>query len=607
MNRFWKWIIIPAVSMAFFGAACGGGGTAGGEGGDASAAAAAGDPLASYTSAMEALKAGKVREANDLFSAAIAGAQALGAGKADLDLNAILGKSHIGRAITGLLLIQESQAVTDILDGFGQSPWLLSSFFGPTGYLSQQYANHGAQAVDLHVAGAETMDFTRPFGVSTAFAVDDLNIHEQWYQGYALDIDKGFPAGIVFSFSSQIIPLVGTTDAPCEYGAGSVITPAMKCVIKENGVEKLSIPILSNVTAGTFKINYVKSTGSMTINQIGTQPGETTSVTFTDMTLFDINDNVATLNGTFTDTISDGKGPTLEGFPFRYCSKKTGVRCAMASVMPGYRSGSAIASLDAVGTQLDIIIDDLSSAASDPAAAFDVPKEFLFSDRDTHINHTDIVAMQAASLFARSGIHLVNSWTMDMDLSGMYDEEGKFIGNKAQIVHELNQFFRLREDHQLTQARDRLAAAFAAAAQALTEAAADSGGTVLVVDANNAQLYAELSAMLSSGSAAMGASSAIAGLDPQLTVDLTGVFEAKVNGADIQSDPFVLENDRIRPVEAYFVSLMQNVCSYDLNAHPPVKAFSDTVRSMSRLWVRYAFPAFMKTRVGGLPYLRYYF
>ncbi len=607
MKILWKWIMIPAVSLMFFGAACGGGG-GGDSTSDSSSASAVGDALSHYNAGIEKLKAGDVAGAHVEFTAAIASAPAgAAASVSDKDLTEAeaVTKSHIGNAITGLLLIQESQQVTDILDGFGQSAWYLNTIFGSTGYLAQQYANYGAQAIDLHATGSATVDMTRPLAVSRS-DLDQQGVYRGQRVAFAsYDYFGDTPAEVFAVFYSSIDPLTGTVDAPCAYGAGVVITPATTCTIKDGGNVLDNVRILSNFAVNGFQLDPAKSTGSVTIDSIGTNPGETISLTFSDLTLFDINGGMITLNGTLTDTLSEGRQPTYDGFPFRYCTYKTGVKCAMGAVMSGYRSGAAVASLDGIGAELDLIIDDLASAATDASATFDVPKEFLFSDRDLHINHTDLMAMQASGLFARSAIHMLNSWTMDMDLSGFYDAQGVFIGNNSQIVHELNQFFHLRDDNQLSDARDRLASGFAAAAQALTEANSDSTGTVLVVNAANAQLYSEIASMLSSGAATMNGSTPISGVDPQIAVDLSGVFEAKVNGADIQSDPFVLENGHIKPVESYFASLMQNVCNYDLGTHPQAKAFSDAIRALSHSWVRLAFPQFMRTQVGGLPYRRY--
>lgn len=617
MSQFWRWMALSAIAFFFYGAACGGGGgsgTAEDVTGDETIAACAG-AVGNYANAIEKLKLGDVAGARAEFSAAVSCPQtgtAFSAIKTDgsvpmTDAEATT-KSYFGRAFTDMLLIAESQPISAILEGFGEQPWSLSSVFTESGLLGRAYAvNEAAVDVTVHYPDSD-FAFEQQVGRSSMYRFSDpwpgySIVGRRLLLGYANDHDR---TSINTLLLSRIEPSGGAiVNGECAYQEGDAIGVSDHCVIEEGG--EVEDRFMLNVNYGSYVIDRAQSTGSVSIVAAGSAEGDEVSVTFNDLTLFDGAGNMVTVAGTFADSLTDDSKLSFTGIPF---SDACGMGwCLMSKVGYGYTSGDAVASIVQSQPTLEGIAADLEAATSDGAASFDIPHEFFFGEEDLHVNHSDMLFALSGAYFLGAALNVLNSFTADMQLSSLADADGNFVGSRAAIVSQLNQFFELKADNELSLANDNMAAGIDWGIQAIDALAASGGGSLtnLVMSGTDdaVQFFAEMREMLVQAQSSMGGQTIITAIDAPVDVNFSDLFAGNVDGAAIEYDPFVLENDSIKPVEEYFVALMGNVTDYDIHTAPAVKFLSQMVRDRWFLIKPQIFSRIYAARFGGyraMPY-----
>ena len=109
--------------------------------------------------------------------------------------------------------------------------------------------------------------------------------------------------------------------------------------------------------------------------------------------------------------------------------------------------------------------------------------------------------------------------------------------------------------------------------------------------------------MFTSANQSLSGMTPISGLVPPVSADLAALLSGGVNGEEISFDPFVLEgaapHQKIKPVEAYFIELIQNVTDYDLAAGTDVDVFSSAVKHPQTLVDNILQHLLLDNRVGG--------
>ncbi len=595
-----RWMTV--VATAFTLAACGGG--AGG--GTTDDASITGPPDESYAAAMEELKDGDIRSAKDYFCAAAGGgaASSLSSGyKADLDLTAIVTQSHFGCALTKMILLAESEPIIEILLQFGQPAWTVDSIFGPTGYLARAYEIHKADEVDFSITGAFDASATDLYGRSVLTTVDRAFYHstsdELQIRASSVEPAGGYP--IHMNLTVNVSPYAGyTMSGVCEVGEGDVVFPQDVCIVSDGVLDYELIVANISVTDGTYSyfIDSSNSTGSISFDRLDSLVGGVVSATFDDLVLYRNGSNLnpsITLNGRFTDTITE-KRPSTDGLPFSsVCSPG---RCILSQVTAGYRSTDVIESINGLDGDFNSIVSHLEAAVGDAGAYFDIPKELVYSNADIHITRADMLLLLSTMYFGKAAVNAANSWTADIALDNIVDSNGTIIADKQYVVDQLNEFFRLKDDHELTQLETNLTNAVGYLKESLDEVLGGATGGLLESTGENKQVYFESYSLVADAFDAMSGPSMVSQLDPSVGMDLTYVFEGRIDGTDIPYDPFVLEYGKIKPVEAYFSELMSSACSYDLTTHPHIEVFSQAVHEIRDLGYK-LFPNIVANRIGG--------
>jgi len=394
-----------------------------------------------------------------------------------------------------------------------------------------------------------------------------------------------------------------TSSGVCSVGEGDTVGPVDSCTLDDGSPEDR---YLLDVRYGAYQIDRTLSEGSLTVDRIGTGTGDEVGVTFNDLTLYNGDGDMITISGSYSDTISENADIEYTGIPF---ADSCGLGwCILGKVGYGYSSGDAIAGAVQLQDALDGIVSDLESAVADPEARFDVPRGLFYGEHDMFVSRNDMLFTLSGAYLLKAGLNVLGSFTADIVLSSLADADGEFIGSEAAIVSQLNEFFELRPDNELQQARENMAAGLDYGIEAIDSLLADDSYLdyvsydqfPLVLRSDNAdQLMTELRELVVQVRDGMGGPSIVTSVDPSIEIDLDRLFSGDVDGAAIEYDPFVLEDGNIVPVEEYFVDLMGQVTSYDLHEAPRVKLLSQQVRDywfMTRPWM---FARAYNARFGG--------
>lgn len=569
MRKF-TFVVVALVASLAFSIGCGGGGPVADDV-DASTSEL-------YDSAMEALKAGDIRGANEYFDAAVVsgGGESIDATnsvKADLDLATMITQSYFGRAFTNLILLMESAPVTDVLANMGEPQWLTSTIFGSTGYLGRMYDFYGGTA-NIEMTGDLTQSFDKPF-VKTyidpyyqdqAQRIDVL-VNERAYEGIVMKIYMGFDN-----------PISGT----CSVGVGDVVPADAVCTaLNQGGVEEdfqlVQFGYYNSENNG-YNLPSSGATGTFTIEALPTAVGETLTVTLNDVAIED-NGETVILNGTISDTLQEyWPNFTHDGFPFvDKCTRKT---CAFSNVASGYSTANIIQSMDALQPLLNDIIMDLETVVGDENASFDLPKELFYSDEDWHVARTDMQLFLAGVYAMSAAANFANSWELDFPLDDIVDAQGNLAVSKAVLVDRLNTFFRLRSDHQLNEARDNLAAAFSHALDGLGTIVMGATGGIVHPLAETRQMVQEMYSLVDEANRSLSGAVGLSTIYPSFTVDGAHFFDNPTDAQEIPYDPFVLDGNDIKAVEMFFKEAADNICTYDIDTRPNVYVFSQAVREI---------------------------
>lgn len=549
-----------------------------------------------YDSAMAALKVGDISGANEYFAAAVTSDNGESAGttnaaKADLDLSTIITQSYFGRAFTSLILLMESAPVTDILANLGQPQWLTSTIFGSTGYLGRMYDFYGGTA-NIEMTGDLTQTFDKPFvktridgyyeGQSELFRV---TVNDRAFEYMSMRIYTGFDD-----------PISGT----CSVSVGDVVSADAVCTALNqygNPEDFRLIRVYYQYSKDKgYGLPLTGATGTFTIEALPTAVGELLTVTLTDVVVEDRGES-AVLNGTISDTLQNYR-PNIshDGFPFvNGCGKKA---CAFSNVTAGYSAANVVQSLDALQPTLNDIIMDLEAALGDENATFDLPKELFYSDQDWHVSHTDMQLFLAGVYIMNAGVNFANSWELAFPLDDIVDAQGNLAVSKAVLVDRLNTFFRLRSDHQLANARDNLANAFAYALDGLGTIVMGATGGIIHPLAETKNMVSEMYSLVDEANRSLSGMVNVSVVYPSFAVDASHFFENPLDANEIPYDPFVLTGDKIEIVEMFFKEAMANVCTYDIDTTPKTYLFSRAVREIVAFEGK-LFHNLLNRRIGG--------
>jgi len=312
-------------------------------------------------------------------------------------------------------------------------------------------------------------------------------------------------------------------------------------------------------SAWTWESIFDHSTGFLAESWVNDAPA---SPDFSDMPFYNIRDCFSGNVGGQTD------------------QHNTHWRCALSKTTDGYTVQTMASSFEDLSDYIDDIIEDLLVAITDSTVTFTLPKGFYTGDADMPFNHADMVNILATMYKLKALANFSNSWTFNIDLSALVDSNGNKLLTAAQFVELLNDQFGLRSDNQLGEAKINLLLWAQYAKQSMDEVLAGSTGGVMNLSDVNEAIYTDIDDAMGAIQTSFTQSTALAGILPAVNVDLLGFFNDPADGADIETDPFVVENGKIKGVEAFWQTMINTACDYDIGTQYDL--FSAATRAVSR-------------------------
>lgn len=222
------------------------------------------------------------------------------------------------------------------------------------------------------------------------------------------------------------------------------------------------------------------------------------------------------------------------------------------------------------------VIAEWEIAEKDPDFSFTLPKELFYANYDITVKRADLSLGISALYGALSGIDFANSWTADMELGKLIDTKGATgkIGNtlmpKKDIVKVLNNFFGLKSDNHLVDAKANLQKSLQKGKDALGQYLNGNAGGALVVDDPAKVGVQELLTTVNEVLTSFDAPTPISATNPVATLNLGYLFANPPNADKIDIDPFVLEvpypgGGKIKAVESFFQKMMDGVIDVKLS------------------------------------------
>ncbi len=255
--------------------------------------------------------------------------------------------------------------------------------------------------------------------------------------------------------------------------------------------------------------------------------------------------------------------------------------CALSRTVSSYRSSSFLNSFEAWTNNLDPILSDLQIAVADSDISFTIPQALYFGNRDLTLNRSDMLQMVSTLYFIKTSGDIAHSYVFDIDLSSLVDRDGRARLSASEVVNLLNDQFSLRSDNKISEARNNLQQALAYSLQAIQEVRGGAGGGVLSVSSTNRIFYDELYNLTLSLQQSFDGPTNLVGTSPLILADLDNFFSNPADGAAIAIDPFVLEDGKIKGVEAYWQQMLNTVCDVNLSGSR-FRLFSEGLRDINR-------------------------
>lgn len=213
---------------------------------------------------------------------------------------------------------------------------------------------------------------------------------------------------------------------------------------------------------------------------------------------------------------------------------------------------------------------------------FTIPKGLYFGEEDILVNRVDLKALRGGLVMAQFGLYLMNSWQFPITVGTLYDPDGNLLAGKQELVDQLNQFFTLKADHDLDAAEERFVTGIQLLLDAMDLIPQITVDGVLEQNPSAADGYAELRDMTATVQKSLVERQAFVYVDPLLNVSLTAFFNNPPDASEVDFDPFVLENGRIRPVEAFFQEILKETIDLDF-AKTYRRAFKTDLKGFARV------------------------
>lgn len=311
----------------------------------------------------------------------------------------------------------------------------------------------------------------------------------------------------------------------------------------------------------------IDSSGTLTLQKGESALGEGFELQLSNVVLTNWDGETLTLNGTLKDTITEKEPKAVDYFPFAemFGGIKGGkVNVLFSRTRDGLTSAELVAEAIGFVPLFQEIKELLAQADRDNDFQFVVPKGLYFGNKDIPLNRIDLKGIRAGIDMALAGFYLADSWSFEIEVGSLYDEEGNKLYTLEEVAAQLNRFFELKSDNHLVEAQVEIAEGLQLVLDAhdlISEVTADG----IVEDApGTAAGYAELKDAVSIIQKSLSEQQIFPYVDPALTISLNSFFNNPPDASEIDIDPFVIEDGSIKPVEAFFAKLLEGTIDLDL-------------------------------------------
>ena len=205
----------------------------------------------------------------------------------------------------------------------------------------------------------------------------------------------------------------------------------------------------------------------------------------------------------------------------------------------------------------------LAQADRDNTFQFMIPKGLYFGLADIPVNRIDLKLMRASMELSMAGFLFADAWEFPVALGTIYDQEGNDLLSREEILNQLNRSFGLKQDHRLDEAQLALTEGLGRLLEAhdlLSQVTVD--GTI-EQNPLTVEEYAELKDLVVVVQSSLSGAQTFGFVKPAVNINLGNLFLSPPDASRIDFDPFVLEEGKIRPVEAFFQKALEGSVDFD--------------------------------------------
>jgi hypothetical protein len=523
-------------------------------------------PVSSENLAQEAmafLESGSISEAQAKYDASL---------DADPDNT----EAAFGAAITRIMSLPESDPSNKILRSLGQMEFKTANMVGPTGYLNE-LNEFNKTTVSLDGLSGQF------FGTITGYS----------YEGsFSFTDPESGTAQNAECLSREIYGYFRGDDGKTELSASLTIEKVTKIngaitssfLLKPGDVVDVQQRLDSTVCFGGFGgIPVVSfslyrgdswsgrtssSTGAISIKSVGANEGDAVELELQSVILGSGDASSSfTLNGTIADTVTGEDVDPSKYLPFGELKGGKGLNHLLSKTVDGYTSDQVLEDIAGYHPLLEEIIALLDQADQSDDFQFTFPKGLYFGTKDVTINRIDLKSCLAGMHFFQAGLYLAESWRYPIDLGTLFDTEGNRIISLEDLVGQLNEFFTLREDHRLDEAQVELTIGLQTLLEAHDLLPTVTKDGVFEAVPGLEEAYAQLRDVVEIAQASLDEAQIFPYLEPNLTIDLNRFFNHPPDARNVDVDPFVIENGKIKFVEAFFKEMTEGIIDVELTGN----------------------------------------
>ncbi len=460
-----------------------------------------------------------------------------------------------GAAFTRIILLSTSDPSQNILKGLGQPSFSITNLAGPDSYLA---ALDGINESSVLLDG-----YDGPFfGKIQTFEYEN----ENYIIDGSIHICRGSGVTMEYRDAANSLHFRVNINLSIEEEQEGVVIGSFNVQAGDSFDITYSIDLPScgddlvwfeNVeTPGKNYYLYNDAPGTIIFSQLGNAEGEAFEVNLEGVTLGRREQLV--LNGTLSDTVTDTLPVKSDYFPFYDLFDRT-----LGFLLSRVSDDLNVADFQSyvVGYQslLSDITDLLDQADQDNDFQFIIPQGLYFGVEDIPVNRVDLKMLRAGFDFAMAGIYFADSWEYPIDIGSLYDENGVRTVSQEELVAQLNEFFTLKGDHHIDEAQVEVSTGVQNLLDAYDVMDQVTVDGIFEADDEANEGYAELFDVATQIQSSLSAETVLTYFNPAITINLERFFTNPPDASEVDYDPFVLEDDKIKPVEAFFQQMLDGV------------------------------------------------